>query len=167
MIILLEFNFITGLAVYCLMQIFMMRFFPGLGFFKSLFIGFFCGLFAIPGLFLLFQSQPHCGPNYYALITTNILTYLFLSYCYSDFLMFGESALRIRIMREILESKNGLSLKDILDKYNVRNIIGLRLKRLESKGQIFKLNDRYYLRSGILVLLARGIKILRYIFTAH
>ncbi|HUU29649.1 MAG TPA: hypothetical protein VM123_17745 [archaeon] len=75
--------------------------------------------------------------------------------------------MRIRIMREILESKNGLSLKDILDKYNVRNIIGLRLKRLESKGQIFKLNDRYYLRSGILVLLARGIKILRYIFTAH
>ena len=80
-----------------------------------------------------------------------------LEYCYFNFINLGETARRIRILRELYDSKKGLSMAEILERYNAKNIVEKRLSRLINHGQIIDKNDKYYIGNPIMLLIARII----------
>jgi hypothetical protein len=49
---------------------------------------------------------------------TNVVIYFALSYCYFHFVNLGETARRIRMLRELYASHEGLTVGEILDRYN-------------------------------------------------
>ena len=97
-------------------------------------------------------------------ITANFFTYLSLGYCYFHFINLGETARRIRILRELYDSKQGLSEKEILEKYNAEEIVVRRINRLMSNGQILYRDDRYYINSPIMLLISKIIIVLKLLF---
>ncbi len=56
----------------------------------------------------------------------------------------GETARRIRILTELADAGNGLSLGEILGRYGSKDIIDRRLARLINSGQIRCENGRCY-----------------------
>lgn len=131
------------LAANIFIQISVFRIFPGIGLLKSLFIGFGCGL---PALFLI---------NAGAMLVNNLLIYALLCYCYFHVVNMGETARRIRILAELTEAGGSLSLREILERYNAREIIDRRLTRLLNSGQVKCENGRYYIANPIVLTMAR------------
>jgi len=131
------------LAANIFIQISVFRFFPGTGLLKSLFLGFGCGFLA---LFLI---------NPVIMLADNLLIYALLGYCYFHFVNMGETARRIRILAELAEAGEGLSLREILERYNAGDIIDRRLARLVNNGQVRCENGRYYIGNPTVLTMAR------------
>jgi hypothetical protein len=92
---------------------------------------------------------------------TNFLIYAALGYCYFHFINLGETARRIRILRELYEAPDGLPLEGILERYNAKHIVEMRLRRLIHNGQIVERDGRYYIGSPVMLLIARSITLLK------
>ena len=86
-----------------------------------------------------------------------MVTYFALGYCYFHFINLGETARRIRILRELQESKNGLTLEGILKRYNALAIINVRLQRMISNKQIVLQAGRYYIGSPLMLYMAKTL----------
>ena len=136
----------------------------GITYYKSLITGFFCGF-----VFVLFFEFYFLILKYYslsdstALSLVNILSYLFLSFCYLCFIQLGVSALRIRLLQELYNSSNGLTMDEILGRYNSKHITDYRVKRLINKGQIIIKRDRYYVKMSITLIMAMILEVCRFI----
>jgi hypothetical protein len=91
----------------------------------------------------------------------NAFTYSALGYCYFHFINLGETARRIRILRELYDSKNGLSKDEILSKYNAHQIISKRIERLVNNGQIIFKDGRYYIGHPMMLLIAKIIVMMK------
>lgn len=130
------------LAANIFIQISIFRFFPSTGLLKSLFLGFGCGSLA---LFLI---------NPGIMLANNLLIYALLSYCYFHVVNMSETARRIRILTELSEVSGGLSLREILERYNAREIIDRRLARLVNSGQVKCENGRYYIMNPTVLTMA-------------
>ncbi|MDR4503625.1 MAG: hypothetical protein MRK01_02390 [Candidatus Scalindua sp.] len=153
---------LLGLLLNSISQLFVCRYIAKCGLFKSVIVGFLCGL---SGLFLIevayFTSRSVSTLEMVCQIVVNLIAYVGLAYCYFNFINLGETARRIRIVRELFESQNGLSIEDLLERYNASNIIDLRLQRMISKGQIVYRNDRYYIGKPLMLLIAKTIIMLK------
>ena len=121
-----------GLAANSLAQVAVFRFFPRIGLLRSVFFGFACGFIAS----LLVTRG--------AMSASNFAIYVLLGYCYFHFVNMGETARRIRILTELADAGNGLSLGEILGRYGSKDIIDRRLARLINSGQIRCENGRCY-----------------------
>jgi hypothetical protein len=84
-------------------------------------------------------------------------SYSALGYCYFHFVNLGETARRIRLLRELSESKNGLSVNEILERYNAKEIIENRLNRLLKSGQVVYKNNRYYIGKPVMLFMSKMI----------
>lgn len=131
------------LAVNVFIQISIFKFLPGMGLLKSLFLGFACGFFA------LFFINPGI------ILAGDLLIYALLGYCYFHFVNMSETARRIRILTELMEVRGGLSLREILERYNARDIIERRLTRLVNNGQVKCEKERYYIGNFTVLTMAR------------
>ena len=100
---------VFGLGVNLLIQIASFRFWPQIGLLKTVYAGFASGLIAVV------LGNFYGGPS---LFVMNFLIYSALAYCYFYFIILGETARRIRIIREIHDSENGLSMESLLKKYD-------------------------------------------------
>lgn len=138
-----------GLAANVLIQVFLFRFFPQVGLLRSLFVGFVSGL---PVLFLM-------GPG--AILTSNLIIYILLGYCYFHFVNMSETARRIRILLELKAAPEGLSLREILERYNSRDIIESRLARLVSNGQVVCRNGKYYIGNPAMLIIAGSTAVVK------
>jgi hypothetical protein len=87
----------------------------------------------------------------------NILAYVAFGYCYFHFINLGETARRIRILRELAEPGEGLDIKGLLRVYNSKEILDKRIARLIRSGQIRYSNGRYYTGGPVLLLSAKII----------
>lgn len=68
------------------------------------------------------------------------------SYAWCDFLAYGEASVRTRILDEVARAGHaGLTVSDLLRRYNVRVIMDLRFGRLAASGQIRVQGDRVVL----------------------
>ena len=134
-----------GLAANILMQIAVFRFFPRTGLLRSVFLGFACG-FAVSLLI-----KPGVAP------VSNIAIYILLGYCYFHFVNMGETARRIRILTELADAGNGLSLGEILGRYNSGDIIDRRLARLVDNGQVIYKNGKYYIGNPAMLAIASAL----------
>lgn len=133
-------------------QVLSFRFVPRLGLLKSVILGFVIGLLSLVSLgSYVFFLKKEFFPN----IVAGSFIYLSLGYCYFHFINLGETARRIRILRELYDSKSGLSMKEILERYNAGNVVEMRLERLLRNGQVIYKNNRYYIGKPIMLLITK------------
>jgi len=91
----------------------------------------------------------------------HMLTYVSLGYCYVHFINLGETARRIRLMRELYEAPEGISLERLLIKYNAAEMIRNRIGRLLTNRQIRVEAGRYYIDRKFMIVTALGIVALK------
>ena len=151
-------NPVFGLAVNVLVQLISFRFILKSGLLKTVFLGFFAGLFfvlMIESYIFLATSAPF--NDFFMKLIANFIAYASLGYCYFHFINLGETARRIRILREIYDSKDGLSMEDILQRYNAKEIVEKRIGRLLNNGQVLFKNGKYYIGNPTLLMMSRII----------
>ena len=141
-----------GLAVNIFFQVLIFRFFSKIGLLRSLFLGFICGFLMI--LLIGFSSK----------LIINIAIYVLLGYSYFHSVNMVQTARRIRILTELKDVPGGLSLQQILEQYNSKDVIELRLSRLIDHGQIIHKNGRYYIGNPSMLIIAKFLINTRRIF---
>jgi hypothetical protein len=150
------------LIINILFQLGAFRFFPSVGMLKSIVIGFVSGfIFLLSFEFYVAISIEKTMWESTGLLTTNFIIYASLGYCYFHFINLGETARRIRILRELYDSKNGLSMEEILKRYNDRTIVDKRFNRLLSNGQIIFKDNAYFTGKPLVLWMAKLIVMLK------
>jgi len=130
------------------------------GLLKSLLSGFAIGLLS---LLLVQLISAFLGKTFLPNLTVNIIIYSSLGYCYFHFINLGETARRIRILRELYESNGGLTLDKILKRYNAEAMVELRLQRLISSGQIILKDGRLHVGKPVLSFISKIIILMKLI----
>jgi hypothetical protein len=158
------FSSVIGLTVNVVSQVLAARYMRQSGLLKSVFIGFASGVCGL--LFLEWLCCPGAcffsAENIFS-VFASIITYSALGYGYFHFVNLGETARRIRILRELADSENGLSVKEILLRYNAKNMIEARLGRLIRSGQIRYENNSYYIGKPFVLWMAKITAVLKFI----
>lgn len=91
-----------------------------------------------------------------------LITYGALGYCYFHFINLGETARRIRIVRELAEAgPAGLSRDELLSRYNARIMVEARFKRLVNNAQVVERDGRYYSGKPAVLLMARTLSLIK------
>lgn len=147
---------VAGLGVNVLCQVACFRLVPRLGLLKSIVIGFAVGMIGTAA------ADALVGAGLVAAgLLTNIIIYAALGYCYFHFVNLGETARRIRVLRELHEAEDGLTLTDLLARYGADQIVSARLARLLASGQIVLRDGRYFIGRRTVLLMARSIVALK------
>ena len=155
---------ILGLLVNTLVQILVYRLIKSVGLLKSVVLGFVIGFATVMACAVAWYQA--AMPDVMELMgqsALNLLAYVALGYCYFHFINLGETARRIRILREIQESKNGLTLEGILERYNALSIINVRLQRMISNKQIVLQEGHYYIGNPVMLYMAKTLIFLKWI----
>ncbi len=149
---------VLGLMINVIVQVICSRFIQRLGLLKTVFLGFFVGMLSVLIIeFCIFFATSAHFTDFFMMFAANFITYASLGYCYFHFINLGETARRIRILREIYDSKDGLSMEEILQRYNSKEIVDKRLSRLINNGQVLYKNERYYISSPIMLMITTVI----------
>ncbi|MFH1867874.1 MAG: hypothetical protein ABH843_02780 [Candidatus Omnitrophota bacterium] len=156
---------VISLIVNILCQIIYYKCLPKPGLLNSIFKGFVFGLFTFL-LFELCQFQSAVCPllKKIDILIVHLITYACLSYCYFHFINLGETARRIRILRELEIVPEGLSLHDILTRYNANEIIERRLTRLIKDGQLILAGDKYRIGKPVMLLISKLLAFAKVLF---
>lgn len=153
---------IIGLLINVLIQVGGVRYRSNFTLLKSIIAGFFAGFVSIMMLeCFLFSSAPVSGKEVLSGAIAHLIIYSALGYCYFHFINLGETARRIRILREIYEAQDSLSLPEILQRYNAKHVVDLRMRRLLGNGQIVERQGRYYIGSPVMLWIAKSITLLK------
>lgn len=151
-------NPFIGLVVNAVVQVASFRYISGLGLLRSVFLGFIIGFISISALeFYVFFALSASEMDFLSVFVTNSVMYASLGYVYFHFINLGETARRIRILRELYDSKEGLSMGEILERYNTKDIVEVRMNRLIKNGQVIYRDGRYYIGSSLMWLIAKVI----------
>ncbi len=155
-------NPVIGLTINVVIQVFSVRYILNVTLLKSIIVGFVSGGIAVLGVeCYLFSAASMPTRDVVALLTGNFLIYAALGYCYFHFINLGETARRIRIVRELYDSREGLSLDEMLDLYNAKHIVDMRISRLVHNGQIVEKDGRYYIGSPVMLFISKGMVLLK------
>lgn len=129
---------------------------------KSEYIGFLTGfiILLVCELSVYHQNQPK---EWLFLFCVNLIIYVSLSYCYFQFINMGETARRIRLLRELYEAPKGQTKEQILAKYNAQDIIDIRIKRLLNNKQIILRDAKYYPKGTTVLFISKLILIMKWI----
>jgi hypothetical protein len=112
-------------------------------------VGFLCG--ALGSLVTLYASAMSAGlPD----VVVCLMTFGGLNYCYANFVNLNFTSLRIRLLKELLDSGGAEAAAEILRKYGSRAILRRRIERLLDWGQLERVNDRYLAKEGSFLRLA-------------
>ena len=158
------FSPVFGLIINVAIQLLGCRYIERLGVLKSIFTGFLCGIgiVFVTDITYCFSAKPPLM-ECFAQLSLSTVTYIALGYCYFHFINLGETARRVRIAIELWESEIGLSMDEILKRYNALMIINVRLQRMISNKQIVHRDGRYYISKPIMLYLAKAIVIMKLI----
>lgn len=140
---------VLALGVNCAAQVIICRSTGGL--LRSVYLGFAAGVAACALLCGFTEALPP------ALVTTGAL-----GYCYFHFINLGETARRIRLVRELSEAgPAGLSREEILARYNAGTILAARFARLINNSQVVEQEGRYYLGKPAVLHMARALLLMK------
>lgn len=155
---------IICLFVNVLVQILSFRSITRLGLLKSEYLGFFLGMVNLCILeFYYFSGLAEYTEDMIYIFVANLIIYFSLGYCYFHFINLGETARRIRILRELYDSKEGLSMAGITGRYSSKEIFEKRITRLINHGQVIFKNDRYYIGNPVMLFVAKIILLMKVI----
>jgi hypothetical protein len=96
-----------------------------------------------------------------AQLVLNLATAGALGYGYFHFINLGETARRVRILREFVEAGGALSPQEVLERYNAQAIVQVRLGRLLKTGQVTLRDGRYYIGRTTVLTMARIMEALK------
>lgn len=152
---------VLALTINIVFQILTYRLILKIGLLRSIFLGFFAGLFTLLFIesILIIDSNGKANVVYDGL--ANVLSYGALGYCYFHFINLGETARRIRLLRELIDAGTGLSEREILQRYNSKVIVDKRLARLINSRQVIMQDGRYYLGDRTVLRMATVITIMK------
>jgi hypothetical protein len=153
------FNSVIALFINVITQILCLRYAVN-GLLKSIFLGFTFGLLGLLTVQLYIASQ---DIEFLPGIMVNIVIYSLFGYCYFHFINLGETARRVRLLRELHESNGGLTLEEILKRYNAEAMVELRLQRLISSGQIILKDGRLHVGKPVLSFISKIIILMKLI----
>lgn len=154
----------AALAANVLTQIAIFRLRPRGGLLRSELVGFGAGLAALVAVHAMSAGFVQPVREAWALFAANVICYGALGYGYFHFGNLGETARRVRIVRELAEAPDGLTLGQILERYDAREIFDRRLRRLTGTGQIVLRDGRYHIASPVLAGMAAGVLFLKRLF---
>lgn len=64
-------------------------------------------------------------------------------------------------MRELYDSRGGLTMDELLKRYNATDIFAVRIKRLLANRQLIYKDGRYYIGSPVMLLMSKIIVALK------
>ena len=138
------------------MQILGCRYLARLSLLKSVFLGYGIGLIGLFSVELLFFLKGvYELPELLSVAVANFIIYSVLGYWYFIFITLLETAIRTRLLIELDKSKKGLSENELLAKYNVRELIEIRINRLIRNKQIINNRGKYYPGKSSLLLFGK------------
>jgi hypothetical protein len=153
---------VISLVINAICQIGYCRCFTDRGLLKSVFAGFIAGMFTLLCIEWYYLTQlPTPLFDNIASASVNVIAYSALGYCYFHFINLSETGRRIRILMELADSKNGLFLDEILQRYDAKEIITNRLGRLLKNGQILYKNNRYHIGKPLMLFMSRAVIFLK------
>lgn len=155
---------VLGLGVNSFVQTAGIRYIAWCSYLKSIIFGFVCGFCFVVSFGIVFIVSG-CEPfgDSIAFLLVNLISYSLLGLCYFAFINAPVSALRVRLLSELYESKGGLTLEEILTQYNSQEIIRIRIDRLVNNGQIICRKGRYYKKRSITLVMVGIGELLRVI----
>ena len=158
------FSPIFGLILNVLSQLLICRYATRLGLLKSIFIGFFLGLAAVIAIEVFYLlNTGHFWAEFCAQLSLSAISYAALGYCYFHFINLGETARRVRIVIELYESDDGLSMDQIIRRYCALDIINFRLQRMVHNEQIVDREDTYHIGKPTMLWMARILVLMKLI----
>ena len=113
------------------------------------------------GVFYLARSQACGGLETIWMELFSLLVFNGPAYAYFHFFNMSETARRIRIILEIRQD-GPVAVQDLLKRYSPRDMLSVRLQRLEQGGQIRQdAEGRYRLRGKFLLNVAKSFRLAR------
>jgi hypothetical protein len=153
---------LAGLTVDVLLQVSWCRFVRRSGLLRSIIVGFAGGLLVTGFLCVWCTFQLELTPvDTAGQLLANLATFMALGYGYFHFLNLGETARRVRLLRELVEADGSLSPKELYRRYNAQTMVRARLDRLIKAGQVILQDGRYCLGNSTLLFSARIIEIMK------
>jgi hypothetical protein len=162
---LLTFAPIIGLGTNCLMHI-LCRKVWGLRTGYTLVCGFLLGLVIMAVAVAANVPAAISTTDLAGLWATLGFTYVALAFGFWAFLNLNMTSLRIRILRELLHSEDGMSRAELFGQYSAEEFLHRRLARLERSGDLAFVDGHYSLGSQKLLYVDHCLKILRAIIFA-
>ncbi len=126
----------------------------------SLYWGFALGFVSLLSIEFCFLST---AEKFLPILITNVTIYISMGYCYFHFVNLGETGRRIRLIKELYNFQNGLSMEEILERYNSKNIVEMRIKRLIKNDQILYKNGKYFIGNPTLLTISKIITTMKLI----
>lgn len=151
---------LIALGINIAVQVCGVRYIKALGVLKSVILGFAAGFAAL--ICLEFVLSNGLGWVLVVDAATDAVTYGALGYCYFHFINMGETARRIRILRELYEAGGVLTLEEIMKRYNASEMVHHRLNRLLANGQIKYENGRYFIADQTVLNIAKVMGIMKH-----
>ena len=144
---------IVGLILNVTAQILGHRLINRLSLLRSVYFGFGLGMLGMILVDAQIYMAGYFGSAVEALAVSmaNVIIFSCLGYCYFSAIGMGEHARRIRIMKELEATPQGLTLDKILTRYNAKNMIELRIGRLVRNGQVIEKDGRYLIGKPVML----------------
>ena len=153
---------LLGLACNVTAQAAMFRLLPRAGLLRSIYMGFAVGIISAVCLVLLALLHTQWPTqDAIALIILQIGTTAILGYGYFHFLNLGETARRVRLLRELLEAGGTLTEDELLRRYSADELIHQRLGRLLRSGQVVLDNGRYHIGDPTILRISQALQCLQ------
>ena len=146
---------LLGLFVNVVVQVCASRYISKITLLRSVYLGFAAGLFVQTCILLP-------GGDLY-LMLADLITYFALGYGYFNFVNLGETARRVRILRELYDAGGSLSPEELLKRYNSRDMIEKRIQRLVNNGQVIYNNGRFYIGTPLVLFMAKAVTLGKFI----
>lgn len=131
-----------GLSANIAIQVLACRLFPSRGLLGSIMLGFGAGL--VVTLALSAPWPPRLDAGTIGTVLTSVITYAALGFSFFHVNNMGETARRIRLLRELVESPAGLTEAELLSRYGSREVLDRRLTRLLATRQLGERDGRYF-----------------------
>lgn len=146
------FEFLIPILSICfniIFQILFCKFLIKRGLLKTVYLGFICGLTVF--VICEFFAYLSYAADWIPLFLVNLVIYGCLGFVFFTFINMGETARRIRLLRELYEAPDGLTQEQIINRYNSKEIIDIRLKRLLTNGQVALRDDSYFIGNPMML----------------
>ncbi len=155
---------VLGLALNVAVQVATFRGRPAIGLLRSEYLGFAAGLagvMVVAGAARSVSSGAAPPVDAAFRVLLSLGCYAALGYCHFHFVNLGETARRIRLLRELHEAGGALSHGELAARYGAGEIVGKRIARLLGTGQVVLREGRYHIGSPLVLTIARGMVALK------
>lgn len=146
----------VALMLNILAQIVIIRFTPR----KSVVISFFISFLLAAICLVAFEYYNQSRLDF---VLTNLIIFTGMAYCYFGIVNGGDTSIRIRMLRELVQRPEGLSIAEMYQIYDADQILRIRLERLTTNGQVVLKDGRYYPGKLQLIYIAKFFLVLKWL----